>query len=164
MAVWDVPTLHPQLQLQMPLDKPLAAAVSFHFHTYIKWFIRNCSSMATPLTALTSLKSPFVWSLVAEKASSELNHLFTSVPILIFPDPLLQFVVEVDSSHSGWISFAQSDTDFFLHLLWIFLLPRGRTLVTFNMVCKLYSKYGKPKEMTAGRLLLIYYNILIIIH
>lgn len=113
MAVWDVPTLHPQLQLQMPLDKPLAAAVSFHFHTYIKWFIRNCSSMATPLTALTSLKSPFVWSLVAEKASSELNHLFTSVPILIFPDPLLQFVVEVDSSHSGWISFALSDTDFF---------------------------------------------------
>ena len=57
--------------------------------------------MAAPLTALTSLSVPFRWSSVAERAFGELKERFTSAPILVFPDPARQFIVEVDASDTG---------------------------------------------------------------
>ncbi|XP_057696537.1 retinoic acid receptor RXR-gamma-B isoform X2 [Corythoichthys intestinalis] len=43
----------------------------------------------------------FQWDSKAEAAFCRLKHLFTSAPILMFPDPTLQFIVEVDASDSG---------------------------------------------------------------
>ena len=54
-----------------------------------------------PLTALTSLSVPFRWSSVAERAFGELWERFTSAPILVFPDPGRQLIVEVDASDTG---------------------------------------------------------------
>ena len=40
----------------------------------------------------------FQWSLPAEQAFLKLKETFTSAPVLTFPDPSLQSVVEVDAS------------------------------------------------------------------
>lgn len=43
---------------------------------------------------------PFVWTPEAESAFSKLKELFTSTPVLIQPDPSLQFLIDVDTSDS----------------------------------------------------------------
>ena len=64
-------------------------------------FIRNYSSVAAPLTALTSPRVPFRWTSAAAEAFGELKTRFSSAPILIFPDLTRQFIVEVDASDTG---------------------------------------------------------------
>ncbi|KAK7938999.1 hypothetical protein WMY93_002325 [Mugilogobius chulae] len=71
------------------------------FANFYRRFIRNYSQVAMPLTRLTSSKIPFCWTPDAEKAFNNLKLLFTSAPVLIHPDPSLQFVVEVDASDTG---------------------------------------------------------------
>ncbi|KAK3556318.1 hypothetical protein QTP70_007117 [Hemibagrus guttatus] len=64
-------------------------------------FIKGYSTLAAPLTALTSTKVPFQWNALAAKAFSNLKQRFSSAPILTIPDPSLQFVVEADASGRG---------------------------------------------------------------
>ena len=71
------------------------------FANFYRRFIRGYSQVAAPLTALTSTKSAFVWTPKAETAFLDLKKWFVSVPILIQPDPSLQFVVEADDSDTG---------------------------------------------------------------
>ena len=70
------------------------------FANFYRRFIRGYSQVAAPLTALTSTKNTFAWSLEAETAFQGLKRRFISAPILVQPDPSLQFVVEVDASVS----------------------------------------------------------------
>ena len=56
------------------------------------------------LSALTSPKIPFKWSPAVDKAFEDLKHWFTTAPILIHPDPLRQFVAEVDASDVGVVA------------------------------------------------------------
>ncbi len=71
------------------------------FANFYRRFIRSFSQLATPLTALTSIKTPFRWSSAAEAAFTKLKGCFVSAPILIAPDPSRQFVVKVDASEVG---------------------------------------------------------------
>ena len=71
------------------------------FANFYRRFIRNYSTVAAPLTALTSTKVPFHWTPAADKAFQTLKARFTSAPILQVPDPDRQFVVEVDASDVG---------------------------------------------------------------
>ncbi len=71
------------------------------FANFYRRFIRRFSQLAAPLTALTSIKTPFRWSSAAEAAFTKLKGCFVSAPILIAPDPSRQFVVEVDASEVG---------------------------------------------------------------
>ena len=71
------------------------------FANFYRRFIRNYSSIAAPLTRLTSTKVRFTWNPEAEAAFRGLNGRFTSAPILINPDPERQFIVEVDASNTG---------------------------------------------------------------
>ena len=71
------------------------------FSNFYRRFIRNFSSIASPLHALTSSKSQFFWNPQAETAFQRLKRSFVSAPILIMPDPSLQFTVEVDASDLG---------------------------------------------------------------
>ena len=57
--------------------------------------------MAAPLHTLTSSKVRFVWTPEAERAFQDLKLRFTSASILVLPDPMQQFVVEVDASNVG---------------------------------------------------------------
>ena len=51
--------------------------------------------------ALTSTKSVYAWTPRAETAFQDLKKRFISAPILVQPDPSLQFVVEADASDTG---------------------------------------------------------------
>ncbi len=70
-------------------------------HRMARSVSRNFIQVAAPLTALTSIRSHFTWSEVAQNAFDHLKKLFTSAPILITPDPTRQFIVEVDTSDVG---------------------------------------------------------------
>ena len=71
------------------------------FANFYRRFIRGYSTVAAPLTALTSSKVTFRWSFAAEEAFQDLKGRFTSAPILQVPDPAGQLVVEVDASDVG---------------------------------------------------------------
>ncbi len=82
-------------------DSRIALQRFLGFANFYRRFIRNFSQVAAPLTALTSVRSHFTWSEVAQNAFDHLKRLFTSAPILITPDPTRQFIVEVDASDVG---------------------------------------------------------------
>ncbi|XP_061667084.1 uncharacterized protein LOC133495990 [Syngnathoides biaculeatus] len=69
-------------------------------HFYRK-FIRNFSSIAAPLHALTSPGNSFEWDVTCQEAFDKLRSSFTTALVLIMQDPERQFVVEVDASDSG---------------------------------------------------------------
>lgn len=69
------------------------------FANFYRRFIRNYSTVSAPLTAPTSINVKFSWNEKAEAAFKKLKQLFTTVPILIHPDPEEQFIVEVDASN-----------------------------------------------------------------
>ncbi|KAI5086841.1 hypothetical protein C0J45_23240, partial [Silurus meridionalis] len=71
------------------------------FANFYRRFIKGYSSVAAPLHLLTSSLRSFFWGPEAEEAFLELKRRFTEAPILIFPDPVRQFVVEVDASGVG---------------------------------------------------------------
>lgn len=70
------------------------------FSNFCRRFICDYSKVTTHLTQLTSIASLFARTPKADTAFKRLNQLFTSAPVLIHPDPALQFVVEVDGSNS----------------------------------------------------------------
>lgn len=71
------------------------------FAKFYQCFIRNFSTIAAPLHALTSSTVKFQWSSQAEQAFQRLESSFSSASFLTIPDPHLQFVVEVDASDVG---------------------------------------------------------------
>ena len=71
------------------------------FANFYRRFIKGFSRVAAPLSALTSTNTLFAWSSAAEEAFLSLKGLFTTAPVLIFPDPERQFIVEVDASDTG---------------------------------------------------------------
>uniref|UniRef100_A0A8C7Y809 ribonuclease H n=1 Tax=Oryzias sinensis TaxID=183150 RepID=A0A8C7Y809_9TELE len=89
VANWEPPSSRKKLQQFLS------------FANFYRRFIRNYSSIAAPLTRLTSTSQNFSWTPEAQEAFDRLKGLFVSAPILIQPDPSRQFVVEVDASDSG---------------------------------------------------------------
>lgn len=89
VSQWEPPTIRKKLQQFLG------------FANFYRCFIRNYSTIAAPLTQLTSTTRPFQWNTTAQNAFDTLKELFVSAPILIQPDPTRQFVVEVDASDSG---------------------------------------------------------------
>ncbi|KAK2899405.1 hypothetical protein Q8A73_012534 [Channa argus] len=71
------------------------------FTNFYRQFIKNYSTVAAPLTKLTSPVTLFHWTEKAEGAFTRLKELFASPPILSQPDTSRQFVVEVDASEVG---------------------------------------------------------------
>ncbi|XP_070400218.1 protection of telomeres protein 1 isoform X1 [Nothobranchius furzeri] len=90
-AITEWPTLMSRKQLQRFLG----------FTSFYRRFIRNYSWTAAPLTNLTSINRPFVWSPEAEAAFQTLKRRFTNAPVLHRPDPQCQFTLEVDASDTG---------------------------------------------------------------
>ncbi|KAK5927636.1 hypothetical protein CgunFtcFv8_012771 [Champsocephalus gunnari] len=89
VAEWPTPTTRKQLQRFLG------------FANFYRRFIRDYSRAAAPLTKLTSVKVPFVWSSETEAAFAMLKCLFSSAPVLSHPDSSAPFVVEVDASDTG---------------------------------------------------------------
>ncbi|KAL0152509.1 hypothetical protein M9458_052232 [Cirrhinus mrigala] len=72
------------------------------FANFYRHFIRNYSTIASPLTSLLKNKpKKLCWTEEASHAFNTLKTSFTSAPVLKHPDPDLPFVVEVDASDCG---------------------------------------------------------------
>ncbi len=72
------------------------------FAHFYRRFIRDFSSVASPLTYMMKINSlDLTWSPAAVEAFTELISRLTSAPILHHPDPELQFIVEMDASNTG---------------------------------------------------------------
>lgn len=69
--------------------------------SWYRRFIRNFSTIAAPLNALTSSKVKFIWTSDADRAFVELKNRLVSAPILICPDFTKQFTVHCDASSYG---------------------------------------------------------------
>ncbi|KAL0168457.1 hypothetical protein M9458_036679, partial [Cirrhinus mrigala] len=72
------------------------------FATFYRRFIRNFSSITAPLTTMIKGgRQRLAWTPPAITAFQELKNRFTTAPILHYPDPDLEFIVEVDASNTG---------------------------------------------------------------
>lgn len=84
---------HPQV---MQLQRFLGLA------NFYRWFIRDFSIIATPLTSmLRSGGHCLSWSPASERSFQELKERFTTAPILHHPDPEHKLIVEVDTFSTG---------------------------------------------------------------
>lgn len=69
--------------------------------SWYRRFIRNFSSIAAPLNALTSSKTKFQWNPSAEEAFNSLKTCLVSAPVLACPDFDKPFAVHCDASSYG---------------------------------------------------------------
>ncbi|GFR22301.1 retrovirus-related Pol polyprotein from transposon opus [Trichonephila clavata] len=68
--------------------------------TYYGRSVQGFSLIARPLHRLTEHKWPFVWTEECEVAFTSLKEALTSAPILSYPDPDKQFILDTDASHA----------------------------------------------------------------
>ncbi|GFR24034.1 retrovirus-related Pol polyprotein from transposon 412 [Trichonephila clavata] len=64
-------------------------------------FVKGFYLIARPLHRLTEHKRPFVWTEECEVAFTSLKDALTSAPILSYPDPDKQFILDTDASHAN---------------------------------------------------------------
>lgn len=69
--------------------------------SYYKRFVRNFASVASPLFQLTEAKREFKWTPQCQESFSNLKNLLCSAPILAYPQPDQQFIVDTDACNFG---------------------------------------------------------------
>lgn len=69
--------------------------------SYYRRFIANFTELASPLLQLTQKNVTFVWSVEANCSFVELKRALTSAPVLAYPDPSHEFVLDTDASSVG---------------------------------------------------------------
>jgi hypothetical protein len=83
---WPTPTSVKELQSFLGLAN------------YYRRFILAFSNLATPLTSLLKKDTLWAWGAKQDAAFTDLKKRFTEAPILIFPNPDLQYTLECDAS------------------------------------------------------------------
>ena len=68
---------------------------------YYRQYLNNFSTVAKPLTNLTSPKAKFEWSEEREEAFKKLIELLTSAPVLGYPQDAGTFILDTDASKVG---------------------------------------------------------------
>ncbi|GBG79142.1 hypothetical protein CBR_g28857 [Chara braunii] len=68
---------------------------------YYRNFVKNYSTVASPLTDLTRLDTPWDWSDECEGAFKRLKHALMNHEVLMVPDPQKPFIVTIDASQYG---------------------------------------------------------------
>ncbi|GBG59340.1 hypothetical protein CBR_g38369 [Chara braunii] len=68
---------------------------------YYRNFVKNYSTVASPLTDLTRLVTPWDWSDECEAAFKRLKHALMNHEVLMVPDPQKPFIVTTDASQYG---------------------------------------------------------------
>ncbi|GBG86399.1 hypothetical protein CBR_g41395 [Chara braunii] len=68
---------------------------------YYRTFVKNYSIVATPLTDLTRLDTPWEWTDKCEAAFRHLKYALTHYEVLKLPDPDKPFIVTTDASPYG---------------------------------------------------------------
>ncbi|GBG93038.1 hypothetical protein CBR_g58306 [Chara braunii] len=68
---------------------------------YYRNFVKNYYTVASPLTDLTRLDTPWDWSDECEGAFKRLKHALMNHEVLMVPDPQKPFIVTTDASQYG---------------------------------------------------------------
>ena len=85
--------------LDWPTPKNVQGIRSFLGLANFYWhFIQDYAKVAQPLNDLTKKDEPFVWKEVQQEAFDKLKMLFTTAPVLAFPNNDCQFRLESDVS------------------------------------------------------------------
>lgn len=85
--------------LKWPIPASVKAVQSFlGFANFYRRFVRDYSRLVSPMTALTKKNLPFQWTPACQHAFEELQHRFTSAPILAHFDPDGPTYLETDAS------------------------------------------------------------------
>ena len=66
--------------------------------SYYRRFIAGFAKMARPLHKLTEKRTTFVWDTACEAAFSQLKEALTTAPVLSYPKPEGQFILDTDAS------------------------------------------------------------------
>ena len=66
--------------------------------SFYRRFVRDFSTIASPLTDLTKKHTSFVWGKAQEEAFVELKKRLTNAPLLVLPNFAKPFEVECDAS------------------------------------------------------------------
>lgn len=69
--------------------------------TYYRRFVKDFSYIARPLHRLTESKQKFLWTKDCEDAFNQLKEALTSAPILTYPQPDKQFILDTDASNES---------------------------------------------------------------
>jgi transposase InsO family protein len=69
--------------------------------SYYRRFIKDYSKTARPLTKLTEKDAEFVWEEPQQQAWKQLKDAMTRAPILAYPDPDQDFILDTDASGFG---------------------------------------------------------------
>ena len=86
ISQWPTPTSIKELQSFLGLAN------------YYRRFISSYSLLTLPLTTLLKKDRQWLWETQQDEAFKLLKKAFTSMPVLQFPDPDLQFIIECDAS------------------------------------------------------------------
>ena len=65
---------------------------------YYRRFIKDFAGMARPLTALTSVEASFQWNTECDKSFMDLKEALTTAPVLGYPKPEGQMILDTDAS------------------------------------------------------------------
>lgn len=69
--------------------------------TYYRRFVKDFASIAAPLHALTKDKVSFSWDESCSESFDQLKDALTSTPVLTYPDPAKEFILDTDASGCG---------------------------------------------------------------
>lgn len=69
--------------------------------SYYRRFVKNFAEIAKPLHALYEKNAKFLWTPECQKSFDSLKDSLTSAPILGFPIPSMQFILDTDASNQS---------------------------------------------------------------
>jgi hypothetical protein len=85
--------------LDWPAPKTVKEVQSFiGFGNFYRCFVKGFSHLAHPLHNLLKKDKKFVWSEECQESFDQLKKQFTEEPVLMMPDHLKPFQIQVDSS------------------------------------------------------------------